>query len=908
VNVLAALKPGAEAQLRGVLRAIGDDIKGKRRDSAPARAHIDFNASRAIHFARFAILNDPDSGPGQQRLLYAAVYDGTLENHLAELTRIASDMDAIWGACEGYSGVAGFADFIAQRTQPAEAFYIAFRHHTVTSIHKAITHRRGLQDAHEYTALPAMDMHLTLGEILRRIVRALPLPIDGARAIFRLGFGTVFRAVRRITVGLNRYWYFRWFNWLTRNRMAPLQSPYSSIVLDNFAAPAPLVPGDEIASSEPPSFREDVVTQNQLTLVTPLDPTKVDNVRAVMAAIDGFSKRLTPPGSLIGIATIHFVRWMLIDNGRRLLMVSDYDGSWESYIDEFAEMILSGLEAIWENALGFPPAGARDLPAFKRFLRNHQVPSEIFFARIRKRRCLICGMTRRWWRAKHNHLIMLTASTIPAPILKDIQGLITSGYGHLHHTAYWFVRLEHAAGAREWLRQLGPTITTAKPWALDSRGKPIKPASAINLALSASGLAACGLPENVLRTFPPEFVEGMAAESRARLLGDEGDNASAHWEIGGPNNEPHALLILHANDEAALAAACEAQRALLSAPQIGARLITHGEQYAYRPQSDCEPFGFRDGIAQPRIRGFNDSGGASVPAGEFILGHKNHYALIAPTPVVGGELDPQNLLPPLANPYHAGKHWRDLGRNGSYLVYRKLQQNVAGFWQFMKREAERIDGRAEPARMIWVAAKCVGRWPSGAPLALTPNADDARLANRDDFLYAGDAHGFACPMGAHVRRTNPRDMLPPYPAQQSLNMSKAHRILRRGRVYGAPLFDPMWLQRALTDTERDQLLNLTDDGTPRGIHFLCVNASIKSQFEFIQQSWCNNPRFGALNDNPDPLLGNALPDQAPSRMSIPGKPKGIRTAELPHFVTVRGGGYFFVPSLAAMRFMGALAV
>lgn len=374
--MLAALKPGTEAALRGVLRAIGDDIKGKRRAEAH-RPHIDFTASRTIHFARFALLNDPDRGAGRMRLLYAAVYDGDLDSHLAELMRLTSDMEAIWGGCEGYAGAANFIAFAKRHTYVYAAFYIAFRNQTVASIQRAIALRR---QAQEYAALPPVQSTLTPGEILRRVIRALPLPIDALRAVYRHGFFTVFYAVRRVTVGLNRYWYFRWFNWLTANRMAPLSSRFSSVTLDNLAPPAPVVAGDELPSSEPPAFREDVVTQNQLTLVTPLDPAKVERVRAVMAAIDGFAMRLTPPGSLVGIATIHFVRWILIDNGRRLMMVSDYDGSWESYIDEFAEMILSGLEAIWENAIGFPPDGARDLPAFKRFLRNHQVPSDAFYS------------------------------------------------------------------------------------------------------------------------------------------------------------------------------------------------------------------------------------------------------------------------------------------------------------------------------------------------------------------------------------------------------------------------------------------------------------------------------------------------------------------------------------------------
>lgn len=382
LTVLAPLRPGADIALRGVLRAIGDDIKGKHLPSSP-RPHIAFERSRAIHFARFAILNDPDRGAGRMRLLYASVYDGNLDSHLAELVSITTDMAAIWGGCEGYAGADSFTLFITQHRQDAAAYYIAFRDETVASIQRAIALRLDAQAHDERVALPVTEPSLGLGEALRRIKRALPLPLDGARAIARYGFTIVFEAVKKITAGLDRYLVFRLFNWFTRNRMPPMRSNFSSVVLDNCALPQPLVAGDEIPSTVadlPPGFREDVVTQNQLTLVSVITPGKVGQVRAVMAAIDAFSARLTPPGSLIGISTIHFVRWFVIDGGRRLMMVSDYDGSWESYIDEFAEMILSGLDAIWGTALGYPPDGARDLPAFKRFLRNHQVPSEVFFS------------------------------------------------------------------------------------------------------------------------------------------------------------------------------------------------------------------------------------------------------------------------------------------------------------------------------------------------------------------------------------------------------------------------------------------------------------------------------------------------------------------------------------------------
>jgi hypothetical protein len=364
VTVLASIRHGEEESLRAILRPIGDDIRGRRLEQRADNPRIEFLRSREIHFARFAILADPDRGPDRKRLLYSANYDGELKSHLAELMSITSDMDAIWGRCQDYTGARSFETFIRAHAHEPDTFYIAFRDGTVDSI----------RDAARLPYAPARP----------RLLRALPIVIDVFRAIARLGFANVIRGTQQIAASLNRYPFFRVLNALTRNRMPPRQSSYSSVSLDNCAAPAPRVPGDEVTSESdrytPPTFREDVVTQNQLTLVTVVKPEHVKRVRAVMAAIDSYAKRLAPPGSLIGVSTIHFVKWLVIDNGRRLMMVSDYDGSWENYIDEFAEMILSGLDAIWETSYGYPPDGARDLPAFKRFLRSHQVPSEVFFS------------------------------------------------------------------------------------------------------------------------------------------------------------------------------------------------------------------------------------------------------------------------------------------------------------------------------------------------------------------------------------------------------------------------------------------------------------------------------------------------------------------------------------------------
>jgi hypothetical protein len=401
LTILAAIRPGEEAALRDVLRPIGDDIKGKTVAAGNTRPHIDFLRSRSIHFARLVILRDPRRGPEATRLLYSANHDGNLDSHIAELIEITSDMDAIWGRCEGYSGVAEFPAFIRAHAQEPEAFYIAFREGTVEAIQRACALRRHVAEV-LYTGSPSALASLVaqaagsrtwvgrltaavarrVDQAIERVIRAAPIVVDLLRAVRRCGFANVLWATTRIIASLNRYPVFRFVNWITRNQLPPRKSVYSSVTLDNWAPWSPLVDGDgsPAAFATPPTFREDVITQNQLTLVTVIDPQHVQRVHAVMAGLGSYATRLAPSGSLIGISTIHFMKWLVIDGDQRLILLSDYDGSWENYIDEFAEMILSGLDAIWETSLGYPPDGARDLPAFKRFLRGHQVPAEVFFS------------------------------------------------------------------------------------------------------------------------------------------------------------------------------------------------------------------------------------------------------------------------------------------------------------------------------------------------------------------------------------------------------------------------------------------------------------------------------------------------------------------------------------------------
>ncbi|MFN8465908.1 MAG: hypothetical protein U0X20_10170 [Caldilineaceae bacterium] len=494
---------------------------------------------------------------------------------------------------------------------------------------------------------------------------------------------------------------------------------------------------------------------------------------------------------------------------------------------------------------------------------------------------------------------MITAADELSPAAKaDIQGFTTSGYGHLPHSAYLFLTVHDRTQAQQWLRQLWPEVATSASWRVQPGSPKVKPTRTLNIAFTYAGLAALGLPAAALATFPGEFCAGMAAA--ARVLGDTGASHPSTWELGGPHSDPlHVLLILNAATAADLAVFCAEQRALLPTDNDAVVEPAGSAQSGARPESGTEPFGFFDGVAQPQIAGIKGTG---VRTGEFVLGYKNEYGFFPVSPVVPHEDDPAGLLPASANPFHGTGRYRDFGCNGTYIVYRKLAQDVAGFWCYLQNESIRLQGRADPKYMVWLAAKMVGRWPSGAPLVLAPDADNPELRT-DDFMYAQqDAYALRCPFGAHIRRTNPRDHLGRSGRTESLHMTARHRLLRRGKPYGPPLFDPGLLIAPEQPDALRAILDLQDDGQPRGVHFLCANTNIKSQFEFVQQVWVNNPAFGGLLGNRDPLAGDN-DGQGPGGMVIPGGQATLRTAPLPRFVNVRGGGYFFMPSISALRYL-----
>jgi Dyp-type peroxidase family len=455
----------------------------------------------------------------------------------------------------------------------------------------------------------------------------------------------------------------------------------------------------------------------------------------------------------------------------------------------------------------------------------------------------------------------------------DIQGMLLSAYGHLPWSANAVLRIVDAGLARKWLAALAESITTAT-------GKQHRRGT--NLALTYTGLNKLGL-DTAAMAFPVAFVEGMGSERRARILSDDGPSAPDRWLWGTGPNAVDILLMLFAHEEAALNASLADHRAAFAAGGIH-EVVT---LFAQRHADGKEHFGFSDGIAQPAIRGETRSEPArrrtnsanDVAAGEFILGYTNEYGLTSETPKVDAAADPGAVLR-LAT---SGK--RDFGRNGSYLIVRQLEADVAKFWRFLDTRTQGPNG-SDPRAREWLAAKFVGRWPSGAPLVKTPFADDPALRNDNDFGFDADRDGLLCPIGAHIRRANPRDGFAGESAPQSTRRSNRHRILRRGRPYGPRIADA-----------------LVDDGASRGLIFICLNADIERQFEFVHQTWLNNVTFGGLENEIDPLIGS---QSEGAWMTVPKEPFRRRIKGIERYVTTKGGAYCFLPGLRALRYLASL--
>jgi deferrochelatase/peroxidase EfeB len=483
----------------------------------------------------------------------------------------------------------------------------------------------------------------------------------------------------------------------------------------------------------------------------------------------------------------------------------------------------------------------------------------------------------------------------------DVQGLVRFGYGKMKEASYVQLRVKDVAAARAWLRNAPITSAVAMT---------PPPSTAMQVTFTAAGLEALGVAASVVAGFSPEFLTGMTEESRARRLGDVGSNAPSQWEWGYATSVPHLMVMFFAepgrlqtfvqNSKGnAWNAAFEEMRWLGTADLDG-----------------VEPFGFADGISQPEIdwdrqrdvtRPQIDYSNV-VALGEFLLGYPNEYNKYSDRPLIDADAASRDLLAAEDAPEK-----KDIGRNGTYLVMRQLRQDVRSFWQFVNRQAGGNAGEAEK-----LGAAFVGRTRAGDPLVpmqkqpIPGIGPDPEQIRQNQFTFAKDPMGAGCPFGAHVHRANPRNT--DYPGRPTglaklitmlgfgpkgfrddlMSSVRFHRILRRGREYGPELLPAA----ALTPAPPNE--------PERGLHFICLNANISRQFEFLQNAWIANTKFSGLTGESDPLLGN--------RETIPGCPVTAdfttpadgalrrRVSGLPQFVTVRGGAYFFLPSLRSLRY------
>jgi Dyp-type peroxidase family len=458
----------------------------------------------------------------------------------------------------------------------------------------------------------------------------------------------------------------------------------------------------------------------------------------------------------------------------------------------------------------------------------------------------------------------------------DIQGFVLRGY-NMPCARFCFLHFPDAKSARHLLAQLLPAVTTGQLW------EGGKPQSTVNIAFTFKGLAALELPIATLISFPVEFQQGMKA--RANILGDTGKNAPEHWDELWREGHVHAWLAIHALTPAAL----DARHAELSAlvTSTGVRLLDAqdaGSLVIDGQLTTKEHFGYTDGFGNPDYLGVCRS---TQPGQGKLLPDGKTWAPLATGELLLGYADEAGELPVAPVPHI-------LAANGTFMVYRKLHENVGTYRNFLNTWAARYGSSSDDAKEK-LASKFIGRWRDGTPIESSPDAPDQAIVKdpnlNTDFTYGADASGSRCPIGAHVRRVHPRDAF-----GFNGKLVNRRRITRRGLPYGPYTPEPPDPNAPLTQSEIATL-----DSTDRGVVFMVLNACLSRQFEFVQQQWISYGNDAHLGNEKDLLLGTHKEGE---RFSIQGdataaNPPLFCTA-LPNFVELRGGDYFFLPSITAL--------
>jgi Dyp-type peroxidase family len=439
---------------------------------------------------------------------------------------------------------------------------------------------------------------------------------------------------------------------------------------------------------------------------------------------------------------------------------------------------------------------------------------------------------------------------------------------------YEFLSFRDPAGGRAWVSAMVEDVRSVSAM----RASVARDRSWITVAFTWNGLRALGTDEASLATFPEEFRQGMAA--RAQVLGDTGANHAENWVDKTASPDLHAIWVLFARDaDERGRRVLEHRRILAGCP--GVEVLSTIDLDATPPlEYPHDHFGYRDRLSQPVIQGGGEEptprpGGPSK-AGEFISQPVIEGSGDEPTPGTGAPLKAGEFIlgyPDETGPGAALPQPEILSRNGSYMAYRRLEEHVGRFREFLREQGE------TPEEQELIAAKMMGRWRSGAPLVLAPEKDDPALGadprRNNEFNYKHqDPFGYAVPLGAHIRRMNPRDT--------AADMNR-HRMIRRGATYGPHLPE-----------------GAPEDGRERGIAAFVIGASLIRQFEFAQNVWINDRNFHGLENERDPIIGN---QEGTLEFKIPNRPIRKTIRGLPAFTTVRGGAYFFLPGINALRWL-----
>ena len=764
--------------------------------------------------------------------------------------------------------------------------------------------------------------------------------------------------------------------------------------------------------------RENKVSQNHMISIQRLIPDgfrKYIALPLMLHAIYGvLVKQRFRPGFLANVGTVHSARWVHLPETDNYVFLGNYDGSFESYLEDFSKMAIQGTNLAWGNCIGFPKikgifkGGVEDSDRFKRYARRSMKPTSFWYSavtdksaeQIRRNALIRDGLTQDNLSASEAQAWLDLFGSIPRPewVLEtdEIQNIMFGGNGSLGHGACFALK-QNSEGKplsplaiSEWVDKIRRQISFSEDKQTEN---------SVYVAFSALGLRALGLAdaldepysESEHNTMPessnPEysinfsqpFVSGMADPTRQSVLGDFGESDPQRWRWS--DKDVHAVLLVFAKDDHALNRKFEDLKPDGTSGLI-LELVKTFKEKSSDEGFDKEPFGFADGISQPILKGTargrkNAESIHLVEPGEFILGYRDNRGHFPPSPVIDAKYDISGYLPnrttdliqryPNFSSINRSSQ-RSLGRNGSYLVIRELLQDVTGFHQMAQDAATalvtqkvmslspvpELAPRVPPAPTVsqpvpmsvplsapppvsspsvsppvsppqiqtgagltqkeqddvanyteWVEALLMGRHKDGTSLIdkdikieqnagepitmnsikIDPNVPRSpqELKQENEFLFKDtDPQGHKCPFGSHVRRANPRDGLM-LDSKEGLAVSQRHRILRRGRSYG----------------------NKEDE--EQGIFFVCLNADIDRQFEFLQQTWLFSSKFHGLRNEIDPIVGQAKsPNEDTSYFTIQHPDGDIRIPGMKKFVTMKGGGYFFMPGKSCLDFFASL--